>query len=132
MKTNYYYHHDTVKVKNNIYVFFFPKKKRMDTKYSHGEKRKTLTIRKMPQPEIGALMPFTGKSFRYNRAALLILSTTALHQLMFPILSKSSVYITSSSLMQLSVLENIRDWNTAIKNALRPKSPVSFLVFSPS
>jgi hypothetical protein len=56
-----------------------------------GIKKKDITIKKMPHPVSGVLIPLIGKSFLNNRAALFRLSTTTLHQFTLLMLSMSSV-----------------------------------------
>ena len=57
-------------------IFSVPQKKGAAEK---KEKAKILMSRNIPHPVIGAMMPFSTKSFLYRRAAFLRLSTTALH-----------------------------------------------------
>jgi hypothetical protein len=56
-----------------------------------GIEKKDVTIKKMPHPVNGVLIPLFGKSFLNNRAALFRLSTTTLHQFTLLMLSMSSV-----------------------------------------
>jgi hypothetical protein len=55
-----------------------------------GIKKKDVTIKKMPHPVSGVLIPLIGKSFLNNRAALFRLSTSTLHQFTLLMLSMLS------------------------------------------
>jgi hypothetical protein len=52
----------------------YMKKRKCMKQIGAGNRAKALTVRNIPQPVIGELMPFSSKSFLYRREALLRLS----------------------------------------------------------